>query len=317
MLVHVISTLFPVFSVLLLGFVLVRTGFMSSAFVEDMNNLIYWVGLPAFIIGTLGRSTGMPHAVLPLVAVFSISTVLFVVGCWLALLLFRFPASGRGTFLQAAFRSNLAFVGIPILIYALRGLPQHEIDSVTRQAVFLFAPTMVLYNLIATVVFPLPAGVSAGPFQRLRSTLKSFGQNPLLIASLAGVALVLLPWKLPEALLDSFDYLGTFAAPAAVLGVGGAMATTPIGGQWKAPLTAALLKIAGLPLFTALVAMPFDLGRRELLILLIFASAPCAAGGYVIARKMGGDGRLAASSIFMSTVLSVLSLSTIIAWFGW
>ncbi|RYD23683.1 MAG: AEC family transporter [Verrucomicrobiaceae bacterium] len=315
MLVHVISTLFPVFSVLLLGFILVRTGFMSSAFVEDMNNLIYWVGLPAFIIGRLGRATGVPDAVLPLVSVFAISTVVFVIVCWLGLLLLRFPVQGRGTFLQAVYRSNLAFVGIPILIYALRGLPQEEIDSVTRQAVFLFAPTMVLYNLIAAVVFPLPVDAAAGSFPRLRSTVKGFGRNPLLIASVAGVVLVLVPWKLPDAVLDSFDYLGTFAAPAAVLGVGGAMATTPLGSQWRAPLAAALLKIAGLPLLTALVAMPFDLGRRELLILLVFSTAPCAAGGYVIARKMGGDGRLAASSIFISTVLSVISLSAVIAWF--
>lgn len=317
MLVHVVSTLFPVFSVLLLGFILVRTGFMSPAFVEDMNNLIYWVALPAFIVGTLGRSTGMPEAVLPLVLVFAISTVVFVTGCWVALRFFSFPVPARGTFLQAVYRGNLAFIGIPILVYALRGLPQPEIESVTRQAVFLFAPTMVLYNLIAAVVFPLPVDVGAGPFPRLRSTVKGFGRNPLLIASLTGVGLIMIPWKLPEAILDSFDYLGTFAAPAAVLGVGGAMAGTPLGDHWRAALVSALLKVAGLPLLTLLVAMPFDLGRRELLILLIFATAPCAAGGYVIARKMGGDGRLAAGSIFISTVLSVISLSAIIAWFGW
>lgn len=317
MLIHVISTLFPVFSVLLLGFVLVRTGFMSSAFVEEMNNLIYWVALPAFIVGTLGRSVGMPGAVMPLVAVFALSTVVFVAGCWLVLGLTGFPVAGRGTFLQAAFRGNLAFIGLPILIYALRGLPQEEIDSVTRQAVFLFAPTMVLYNLIAAVVFPLPVEVMGGSFPRLRSTVRGFGRNPLLIASVAGAVLILLPWKMPDAVLDSLDYLGTFAAPAAVLGVGGAMAFTPLGDHWKPAFAAALLKVAALPLLVAMVAMPFDFSRRELLILLIFASAPCAAGGYVIARKMGGDGRLAAGAIFISTVLSVLSLSTIIAWFVW
>jgi malate permease and related proteins len=316
MLVHVVSTLFPVFSVLLLGFVLVRTGFMSSAFVEDMNNLIYWVALPAFVVGTLGRSSGMPESVLPLITVFAISTVAFVILCWLALRLTGFPVARRGTFLQAIYRGNLAFIGIPILIYALRGLPQAEIDPVTRQAVFLFAPTMVLYNLIAAAVFPLPVDAATTSFPRLRSTLKGLGRNPLLIASLTGVGLILLPWKLPGAVLDSLDYLGTFAAPAAVLGVGGAMATTPLGDHWRAAFVAALLKVAGLPLLVLLVARPFDLGQRELLILLIFSTAPCAAGGYVIARKMGGDGRLAAGAIFISTVLSVVSLSAVIAWFG-
>ncbi|MES2438468.1 MAG: AEC family transporter [Verrucomicrobiota bacterium] len=315
MFAHVVSTLFPVFSVLLLGFILVRTGFMSSSFVEEMNNLIYWVALPAFIVGTLGRSSGMPASVLPLVAVFAISTVAFVIICWAVLRISGFPTAARGTFLQAVYRGNLAFIGIPILIYALRGLPQSEIDPVTRQAVFLFAPTMVLYNLIAAVVFPLPMA-AAGSFPRWRSTLKGLWRNPLLIASLTGVGLILLPWKLPEAALDSLDYLGTFAAPAAVLGVGGAMAGTPLGDHWRAALASALLKVAGLPLVTLLVAMPFGLGRRELLILLIFSTAPCAAGGYVIARKMGGDGRLAAGAIFISTVLSVITLSVVIAWFG-
>lgn len=311
MLVHVVSTLLPVFSVLLLGFLLVRTGFMRPSFVEDMNHLIYWVALPAFIIGTLGRSTGIPASVLPLVGVFAAAAIMVVALSWLGLRLAGFPPGSRGTFLQAVYRGNLAFIGLPILIYALRALPEPEIDAVTRQAVFLFAPTMVLYNLIAAVIFPLP-----GSSSRIHSTLSTLSRNPLLIASLTGVGLILLPWKLPGAILASFDYLGTFAAPAAVLGVGGAMATTPLGDHWRAATVAALLKVAALPCLTLLIAAPFGLDRREILILLVFSTAPCAAGGYVIARKMGGDGPLAASAIFISTVLSVVSLSAVIAWFG-
>lgn len=312
MLVHVVGTLLPVFSVLLLGYALVRVGFMSPRFVEDMNHLIFWVALPAFIVGTLGRSSGMPATVLPLVAVFMISTVALVTASWIGLKLAGFPEASRGTFLQAAFRGNLAFIAIPILIYSLRGLPQWEVDAVVSQAVVLFAPTMVLYNLIAAVIFPPPGGSTT----LIRSTLRTLGRNPLLIASLGGLGLILLPAKLPGAILDSLDYVGTFAAPAAVLCVGGAMATTPLGRHWRPALAAVVLKVAVLPFLTLLVAAPFGLGRRESLILLIFSAAPCAAGGYVIARKMGGDGELAASAIFISTVLSAVSLSVVIAWFG-
>lgn len=316
MFVHVVSTLLPVFTVLLLGYVLVRVGFIKAAFVEEMNHLIYWVALPALIVGSLGRSGGIPASVIPLVAAFAVSTAVFVACCGLVLKWVRFPSASRGTFLQAAYRGNLAFIAIPILAYTLRGLPKDQSDVVVSQAVFLFAPAMIFYNVIAGLIFPFPADASHRRFPVLRGIWKALYHNPLLIASFVGGCLVFLPWKLPVPVLDSLDYIGRFAGPAAVLCVGGTMASHPLGDHWRPAFVAAILKVAVFPCLSLLVALPFGLGRNETLILLIFSSAPCAAAGYVVARKMGGDGPLAASSIFISTVLCVFALSAAIAWFG-
>jgi predicted permease len=309
---HVISTLLPVFSILLLGFMLARTGFLRALFVQEMNHLLFWVVLPAFIIGSLGRTAGIPAAVLPLGAALGISTVgLVAIGAWV-LRWMQFPERGRGTFLQAAFRGNLAFIAIPILIYAFRDRPSHEAGAVLGLAVVLFAPTMVLYNVISTLVLPLPQSRNG----RWHGVWLGISRNPLMVASVAGMILCLMPWKLPAPVLDSFDYLGRLAAPAALLCVGATMALKPPGRNWRPAAAAALLKVAVLPATAFLMAWIYQLGRTETLILMIFCASPSAAVGYVIAQKAGGDGELAAGAIFISTALSIVSLGVVIACFG-
>jgi predicted permease len=313
---HVFSTLLPVFSILLLGFVLARTGFLRPLFVQEMNHLLFWVVLPAFIIGSLGRTAGFPAALLPLAGALGLSTVGLVVVAAGVLHWMDFPKRGRGTFLQAAFRGNLAFIAIPILIYAFRDRPSREVDAALGLAVVLFAPTMVLYNIISTLVLPLPQARDGRPIPPWYAVWLGISRNPLMIASVAGMILCLMPWKLPAAVLDTFDYLGRLAAPAALLCVGATMALKPPGRHWRPAAAAALLKVAVLPAAAFLMASIYQLGRTETLILMIFSASPSAAVSYVIAQKAGGDGELAASAIFISTALSIISLGVVIACFG-
>jgi hypothetical protein len=51
----------------------------------------------------------------------------------------------------------------------------------------------------------------------------------------------------------------------------------------------------------------------EMRITLLFLACPTAAASFTLAGKLGGDEALAASSVVISTLLSVLSISAVLA----
>jgi predicted permease len=314
-LAHIINTLTPVFTAVLAGYLLSRTGFLSKGFLDELNKFVFWVALPAAILASLAPLGGFPPGVFGQLGVFTMATLLLVACCYAALRMLDFEAWRRGTFVQAAFRGNLAFIAIPVLGYVFRGRPDEEARELLGAAVFLFAPTMALYNVLAVLMLARgnPAN-HGGP--AIIGSLRAISKNPLIVASAAGMIIALGPLRLPGALIDSLDYLGRISGPAALLCVGGAIATSPVRHTMRPALAAALLKVWVLPLLVFLCALPFDFGRDELLMLMVFAASPSAVAGYVMARAMGGDAPLASAAVVWSTLLSLAALAVVVGAFA-
>ena len=55
------------------------------------------------------------------------------------------------------------------------------------------------------------------------------------------------------------------------------------------------------------------LSPDEMRITLLFLACPTAAASFTLAGKLGGDEALAASSVVLSTALSIASLSAVLA----
>ena len=46
---HIIQTIFPVFTIILLGWILRRKGFLPAALIDPLNRLVYYFAIPALI----------------------------------------------------------------------------------------------------------------------------------------------------------------------------------------------------------------------------------------------------------------------------
>jgi predicted permease len=97
--------------------------------------------------------------------------------------------------------------------------------------------------------------------------------------------------------------------PIALLCIGGSLATAHLAGRRTWIATAALLKVAVLPLITWTLCRLAGLSIVEQRIALVYSSAPTAAAAYIMARQMDGDEPLASGSIAVSTILSPISLA--------
>jgi hypothetical protein len=310
--VLILNTLAPVFLLIALGAGLQASKFLPGGFLKEANRVTYWLGLPALLFTQLAGSLhgvsgakGMLGAMLP-------ATAGVVAAGYVTAWLMRVPGAVTGTLVQGAFRGNLAFVGLPI-IYALPDAPLAGGMTLRSAAVLTVAPMLVLYNVAGVVVLLLsqhpPGWGMLGPFFRQLAT------TPPLLASLAGIACAWAGWELPTAVNKTFVSLGEMALPLGLLGVGGSLVSVRLGGAWRRPLAAALLKTVAGPALGWAAGRALGLGAVELKATMIFLATPSAVISYTMAAEMKGDEALAAGAIVISTVTSLVALAVIVGAF--
>ena len=302
-----VDTLAPLVLLIVLGAALARIRFLGSAFIADLNKLAFWIALPALLFTSASGAASPDSSTIRLFTVLVVGTALITLLAFAASFALRMPASTRGTLMQAAFRGNLAYIGIPVLAYSFSESPTESSTRALATAVIVMVFTMALYNILAVIV--LQSSIHApGGIDWRRSALAILS-NPLLLAGLLGLIVPLLRITLPSFLQRALEALGAAAVPIALMCIGGSLATTTLQGRRSWIVTAALLKVAVLPFLVFLLTRLAGLEPADQRTALVLASCPTAAAAFVMARQMGGDEALASGSIALSTLLSFISLS--------
>jgi malate permease and related proteins len=302
-----VDTLAPLVLLIALGAALARIRFLGSAFIADLNKLAFWIALPALLFTSASGAATPDSETFRVFAVLVVGTALITLLAFAASFALRMPTSTRGTLMQAAFRGNLAYIGIPVLAYSFSESPTGDSSRALGTAVIVMVFTMALYNILAVIVLQSSMHSSGGI--DWRRTALSILTNPLLLAGLLGLIVPLLRITLPSFLQRALEALGDAAVPIALMCIGGSLATTRLQGRRSWIVTAALLKVAVLPFLVFLFARLAGLGLADQRTALVLASCPTAAAAFVMARQMGGDEALASGSIALSTLLSFISLS--------
>ncbi|HLP02723.1 MAG TPA: AEC family transporter [Opitutaceae bacterium] len=304
----VLAIVLPVFLVVALGVVLTRSRFLSAALIGELNRVTYFVGLPAYLFSSISGATLGGGRALTVFGVMGGATLLVLGTAFVVAKLRRVPAESVGSFLHAAIRGNLAYVGLPVISLALAARGGSAVWPV---ALLAMAPLTVIANVLGVLLLLVGHG-KPGP-GALRTLLWQLASNPLLIASLAGVLCAAAGVRLPMWLAQSIAVTGQMALPLALLCIGGTLVTIPLRGKRTHALIASLLKVGVAPLVGWPLARWIGLSAEETLIALLFLATPTAAASFTLAGKLGGDEALAASSVVISTALSILSLSAVLA----
>jgi len=223
--------------------------------------------------------------------------------------LWKLPGRSLVTFVQGAYRGNIAFVGLPVIVYAFAGTP----DSAAYESAALvaFVPMVILHNLVAVTLMQLP-----GKQPLLRTVQRvsvGIATNPILIGTLLGVALALSPLSLPAAADRTLAAVGQMALPLALIGIGAGLYATRIRGRVAWAVAASALRTGLTPLAGLLIGAMVGLGNEELRLVLIFLACPTASAAYVLVQQMDGDGPLMASTIVISHLFALPVILLVLA----
>lgn len=302
---HVFHSLAPVFAILALGFALRRLGFVTPDLIRGTNRLVYWIGLPCVLFAKISDAPIRPGERGDAILVLLCCTAVCMAAGYLAAWCFGARGGTVGTVVQAAFRGNLAFVGLPVIIYSSA---HGDADPTVPVAVILLSALVPLYNIFA--VTALLASQHRLGAAAVRKVLLELATNPLVLAALGGVAWSLGGLSMPISLGRTLDALGQMALPLALLGVGAGLELRRVRDRDRGlTILASLIKVGLGPAAGYLLAGIVGLSPVETRIVCVYLACPTAAASYVLADQLGGERSLAAGTVALSTVLSLASLS--------
>jgi len=310
---HTLSILAPVFLIILLGAVLRRGGFLGGEAPRVLSRYCYWIALPPLLFMKIGLAEAdMGAAVTTLIICVGVTLSLAALGLAAAFAI-RLPPVRAVTMMHVTMRGNLAYVGLPIVIFAFGGHARG--DEAEALAALVIGPLIIVYNLIPSIAHVI--AVHSGGRGLKRKLLLKLSTNPLILSCVAGLAWNRLAAtcgaELPLVLERSFSLLGGPALPIALLCVGCALADTrSIHAVLPSSIAAGMKNFLAI-LLTALIARWLNAGAIETAVALILMAAPTAVASFILAEELGGDPDIAASTITLSTLLSLLSLPLALA----
>ena len=164
--------------------------------------------------------------------------------------------------------------------------------------------------ILIGVCVPLINVAAVWPMARQSESrvLRELARNPLIIATVCGLAFNLAGLQLPGWLTPSLQRVGATAVPLGLMAVGAGMQWGQL--QTSRLLTAGVLTIRHvlMPLWAWLLVRLLGLEAVQATVLLAFAALPTASSCYVLAVEMGYRGPYVAGLITLSHIVALASL---------
>lgn len=311
---NILLTISPVFILIGLGYVVFKHGLIKAEAMSSLGNIVLYCAIPAVMIGGLSKihiSEIVEPYFLLAYGIGSLLNFLFALLLTLKLkgnLLTKSAIQSMGMSIP-----NSMFVGFPVLSLSL-GLP--EIASLSLMMAVLVENILILP--IVLILLEYSVGQKGGAASILRSVALRIVRNPLIISIAVGVVLSLLGVALPKPISQSLDLLTNISAGLALLFIGAALAN--IKPQEQKPWADISLVMFGkLILHPALVAgcvflLP-NFNSKFQQAVIIMAAAPMMSI-YPILGERYGLRDFCASTLFMTTLLSFMSISVVLLLLG-
>lgn len=289
--------LLPDFALILLGAAIRRWMHLGDHFWSGVEKLVYFILFPALLINAIVKTRLDFTAAMPLLATALAAMFGGMVLAILPKLFSRLPALTYASLFQCGYRFN-SYIALAVagMLYG--------------------APGIATMGLIVGAAVPIANLVSVWMLARHGEVglWREVGRNPLIWGTAIGFLLNLLGF-LPPAPLQAF--LGRLADASIALGlitVGAALRldSTPAVRGFSIWLLG--VKLLALPVIALTVGAQLGLNGLNYQVVVLFAALPTASSAYILAMRMGGDGRSVAWLISATTLGSMLTLPLWAAW---
>lgn len=306
----VVNVVLPVFAIILAGYLSGRTRLLGQASSEALNKFVYWIALPPLLFLAMAQSSLDRILHWPFIGAFLGSVlVIWAAAALIGRLVHRArPAVLTMQGMSASF-SNTGYMGIPLFAAAFgeAGLPPATLATVIMSAVS-----------IGIAVASLELTESSGGLRRaIRDVARALGTNPLVMSSVAGMAWSEAGLPLPLPLVNLCQLTGAAASPCALFAIGLFMASRPLAADLAEVGWISAMKLFAQPLVCwLLIATLFPMEPFWAASALILAALPTGALTFVVAQQYGVYVERTSAVILVSTVVSVVTLSALLAIYG-
>lgn len=287
--------LFPDFSLILCGYLVCRFTALNRSVWEPLESLVYFFLFPVLLFHSIVKS---PLDLGAASSLMGAGFTLGVLGIALAYSLRHWPWVGRT--LDPRLHAASAQVGFRFNSFIALALADKVAGPQGLQMIAVLIGTCVpLFNIGA--VWPMARHANRG-------FLRELIRNPLILATLSGLAANLLGFSVPNWLEPTVNRIGQASLALGLMAAGAGMQLGSLAQAKRLGVMVLTAKHLGMPLIAFGVAHLFRLSPVQTVTLLMFSAVPTASSCYVLAARMGYDGPYVAGLVTLSTLLGMVSL---------
>ncbi|MEE8360423.1 MAG: AEC family transporter [Candidatus Omnitrophota bacterium] len=308
MVTQVFAKVGALFLMLVIGALARRKKIITTESLDSLCRIVLHVTLPFLFIYILAsRCIGDTIISLWTAPVFAV-LVIFVGYCVSSITakLIKVPEDKKGTFKFLISFQNSGFLAIPIG-FALFGQ-----DGVLYIIIFNIGFNLLLWTLGVKLMNPAPCGAGrAGPGASSKVGLLGNLVNTGTVALALGIIFGVFCVKLPQFFLDASRMMGDATIPLAMIVTGAILGGVAIrsGVDIKRIGAIVLCKLIIIPvIFLGLAKLLPNISDLMRSIIVLQACMPSAASSPLFAKRFGGDHDLAASAVFFTTLISIITI---------
>ena len=300
---RIAELILPVFAVILSGWIAGYTGYLSRALSDALIHFAYNIAMPALLIVTIAQESSRSLINWRFLVAFGGGSLLcfFLVFGIMSLRISRNVAS-RTMYGMAASMTNTGFVALPVLqvIYGPRAVLPAAIATVFV-AVVMFP--------IAVILLELGQRGADDPRKTPISLVKHVVLNPMVLSILIGMLCSVLDLRLPGPITGYLGILAGALTPCALFAIGLGLSIDGLRANFGPASLISVIKLVIMPLIVYGLSAWLGLDPLYTIAAVICAAVPTAKTVYILAGEYHCEEMMVASTVSMTTLVSVVSLA--------
>lgn len=304
---HIILYQIAILAILVVvGVLAAKAKIITESVKNGIADIVFGITLPLLIITTFATIEISPAIIKNSSLVFLLAYIamgiMYVAGDLFAKVT-RLKGNQRAVFINHHMYGNIVFLGFPLMDALFPGG-----EGLLYAAIYQLASNSVMWTFGVWIFLKGKGGSKKEVWRNML--------NPNTIAFVIGLLLMFLKIKLPDLVFEPLHGLGKSTIYLSMLYIGAMLAFTSLKGTLRKPHVFLLSfnKLLLVPTIIAFVVYAISnwifpsFGEISMKVLILEASMPCMATIVVMARKFGSDDTLATENVFVSTLLSILSI---------
>lgn len=292
------NQLIQLFLIICMGYLLYKIKIFSTEVNQKLTKLLLNVSLPAMIVSSVLEQTERPP-VDEVLMVFAVAVAMYIILPVISIALvklMRIPKSQQGLYMFMNTFSNVGFMGFPI-ISALYG----------EKGVFYAAIINIIFNLSVFTYGIIMMHYASG--EKADLNLKKL-LSPGILCSVFAVLVYAFNINLPTPVESAIGTLGSITTPLAMLLIGSTLATMDIKSVFNdgRVYVFSVIKQLVLPIILFFAAKMLIHNEYILGITFIMLLMPIANTALLFATEYGRDEKLAAKTVFITTLMSLITI---------
>lgn len=285
-----------IFLLIIVGYILFKLKIIDTTLRTGLTSLVVNVILPANIIYSFMIEMNI-EILRACLVILMISFGIQIACLYASKLLYRNQPTNKQSVLKyATICSNAGFIGNPLVeeIYGSQGLLYASI------------------YLIPQRIFMWSAGISCFTPAKGREVIKKILTHPCIIAVMIGLIIMLSQVPIPVSFSKTIASLSSCTTALSMLIIGGILGEVNLKTVCnKLTLYFSFIRLLIIPGIVLLVCYFLHLDKLVTSVAVVLSGMPAGTTTAILAAKYYGDEKFAASCVFLSTLLSMISIPTL------